>query len=115
MYEAAVDGITVRQTPQEMKKNTADPRRSARASLAPAFLNAKQAAELLGVSERKFIQLRAAGVVPPALELGPRALRWSRDELLAHIAATAPRVRLQGAPASIAAAKARLAGKELAE
>jgi predicted DNA-binding transcriptional regulator AlpA len=64
---------------------------------APALLTAEQAArEVYGTSERTFHKMRAAGLVPPAVVLGPRLLRWVRSELEAAVAAM-PR---QAAPAS---------------
>lgn len=83
--------------------------RRGRVAVAPALLTALQAAALLGVSERKFSEMRAAGLVPDAIALGERALRWRRDELLEHVAATAPRVRMQAEPAPLARKKAALA------
>jgi hypothetical protein len=39
--------------------------------------------ELLGgMSERKFKELRAAGIVGAPLELGPRVARWTHDDYL---------------------------------
>lgn len=46
-----------------------------------------------GMGERKFHQLRADGVVPLPLELGPRALRWTQadfEETLAKLPRKAP-------------------------
>ncbi len=64
---------------------------------APALLTAEQAArEVYGTSERTFHKMRAAGLVPPAVVLGPRLLRWVRSELEAAVAAM-PR---QAEPAS---------------
>lgn len=34
----------------------------------------------LGIGERKFKQLRAAGLVPEPLRLGPRASRWTEHD-----------------------------------
>ena len=55
------------------------------------LLNAGQAAQVLGVSERKFHALRAAGLVSEPLCLGPRSLRWARSEMLSHLLQSAPR------------------------
>jgi predicted DNA-binding transcriptional regulator AlpA len=66
-------------------------------SAATALLTAEQAArEVYGTSERTFHKMRAAGLVPPAVVLGPRLLRWVRSELEAAVAAM-PR---QSEPAS---------------
>ncbi len=59
--------------------------------VAPAFLNGKQTAALLGVSERKLAEMRAQGLLPAPIILGPRSLRFDRDALLAHLRSTAPR------------------------
>jgi predicted DNA-binding transcriptional regulator AlpA len=72
---------------------------------APALLNEGQVAELLGVSRRTVHSLRDQDWFPPAIELGPRALRWPRDELLAALAARAPRVTKQEEPKQLAGAR----------
>lgn len=54
-------------------------------------LNVHGVAELLGKSERGVHELRAAGLLPEPIQLGPRSLRWFRDEVLAHLAEHAPR------------------------
>jgi predicted DNA-binding transcriptional regulator AlpA len=48
---------------------------------APAWLNAKQAAGVFGISERTFHVLRHEPWMPCPIQLGPRILRWSRVEL----------------------------------
>jgi hypothetical protein len=66
----------------------------------PALLNEAQAASLLGVGRRKFHDLRRQAWFTSActaIELGPRALRWHRDELLAA-AKNAPRRVVQAEP-----------------
>ncbi len=46
------------------------------------LLAAKQAAQCVyGISERQFHLLRAKGLVPAPVVLGPRSLRWVRSEL----------------------------------
>jgi predicted DNA-binding transcriptional regulator AlpA len=61
----------------------------------PALLTAAQAArEVYGVSERTFHDMRARGIVPPAILLGPRLLRWSRADLEAATAAMPRQDRL---------------------
>jgi hypothetical protein len=74
----------------------------------PALLNEGQSAALLGVGRRKFHDVRQQpwfSAICTAVELGPRALRWHRDELLAA-AKNAPRVVKQAEPARLAAARA---------
>jgi predicted DNA-binding transcriptional regulator AlpA len=52
-------------------------------SAAPrALLKESDLASLLGVSERKLKDLRASGLVPDPIELGPRAHRWTHDDYL---------------------------------
>ena len=54
----------------------------------PALLTAAQAAcEVFGVSERTFHAMRAKGLVPHPIQLGPRLLRWARSDLEAAVAA----------------------------
>ena len=74
----------------------------------PALLNEVQAAELLGIGRRKFHDVRQEPwfvAVCQAMVLGPRALRWYRDELL-EAAKNAPRITKQAEPASLAGARA---------
>jgi hypothetical protein len=74
----------------------------------PALLNEGQAAALLGIGRRKFHDVRQQPwfvAECTAIELGPRALRWHRDELLAA-ARKAPRVTKQAEPAQFVTKRA---------
>jgi predicted DNA-binding transcriptional regulator AlpA len=68
------------------------------APIAPVLLNEQLAAEYIGVSVRKFHALRSEPWFPQAIELGPRCLRWHRDELLAGITKDAPRCAVKPEP-----------------
>jgi predicted DNA-binding transcriptional regulator AlpA len=72
----------------------------------PTLLNEGQVAELLGVSRRTVHALRLQDWFPAAIEFGPRALRWHREELLAAILARAPRVTKQEEPSQLVEARA---------
>lgn len=77
----------------------------------PQLLNEGQAAALLGVSRRTFHVIRQASwfkEICVARELGPRALRWPRDELLLA-AKNAPKRVVQAEPPVLAEARARKA------
>jgi hypothetical protein len=70
----------------------------------PALLNEGQACDLIGVSRRKFNSVRQQPWFIEkctAIELGPRALRWHRDELLEAMK-NAPRRIVQTVPATLA-------------
>jgi predicted DNA-binding transcriptional regulator AlpA len=54
--------------------------------IVPILLTDAQAAACLGVSPRKFHELRDEPWMPKAVQLGPRALRWARAELEEAIA-----------------------------
>ncbi len=69
---------------------------------APALLTDKQCAALLGVSERKFHELRP--LLCKAVVLGPRCVRWIRSELEQAILAL-PRQEQVTAPAQLARAR----------
>ncbi len=73
----------------------------------PELLNEREAAAVLGVGQRKFHQLRAEAWFPQAIELGPRALRWSRSELLVALSTRAPRRTVQAEPEHFQQARAR--------
>jgi predicted DNA-binding transcriptional regulator AlpA len=75
----------------------------------PLLLNEGQAAALLGIGRRKFSYLRSEpwfAAKCQAIELGPRALRWHRDELIAAIQ-SAPRVTVRAEPETLADARAK--------
>lgn len=55
----------------------------------PALLPAKDAALLLGISERHFYKLHSSGRVPRPIRLG-RAVRWRASELRKWLDAGAP-------------------------
>jgi predicted DNA-binding transcriptional regulator AlpA len=63
----------------------------------PVLLSAPQAAQLLGISERRFHELRREPGFPAAVLLGARCVRWHRDELAAY-AKSLPRVTLMPEP-----------------
>lgn len=63
-------------------------------------------AKLGGMSERKFKQLRADGIVGAPLELGPRVLRWTEDDYLATVARL-PRRQAAPEPGQLAFGKLR--------
>lgn len=54
-----------------------------------------------GMSERKFKQLRAGGIVGAPLELGPRVSRWTHEDYLATVARL-PRRERASEPESLA-------------
>lgn len=65
-------------------------------------MTAEQAArEVYGVSERTFHEMRAKGLVPAPVELGPRLLRWHRAELEAAIAAMPRRTEAAPVPSQL--------------
>ena len=74
----------------------------------PALLNEGEAAALLGIGRRKFHDVRRQPwfiQACTAIELGPRALRFHRDELLAA-ALNAPRRTVLAEPSQLVAARA---------
>jgi predicted DNA-binding transcriptional regulator AlpA len=76
----------------------------------PLLTTARQTAEdVIGVSERKFAQLRHEAWFPKPIELGPRALRWNRVEVLEAVSRQAPRASLGREPAQLKAGRARRA------
>lgn len=107
---AGFSGQTGNQSPRRDSVSAPGVRHSAaesasRPPIGPALLNAKQAARLLGISERRFAELRHAAWFPAAIVLGPRALRWHRDELSAATLTCAPRAGVGAEPAHLAAAR----------
>jgi predicted DNA-binding transcriptional regulator AlpA len=66
------------------------------------LMAAPQAAQLLGVSERRFHELRRDPNFPKAVVLGARCVRWSRAELTAYVECL-PRVTALDEPAHLRA------------
>jgi len=73
--------------------------------MTPLLLNLKQAAQLLGVSERKFHQLRGESWLPLPILCGSRSQRWHRDELADAAKMLAPRVSDRPEPLMLAQAR----------
>jgi predicted DNA-binding transcriptional regulator AlpA len=61
------------------------------------LLSAPEAARLLGISERRFHELRREPGFPQAVLLGARCVRWHRQEL-AEYARSLPRISLLPEP-----------------
>jgi predicted DNA-binding transcriptional regulator AlpA len=61
------------------------------------LLDAKQAAALLGISERRFYQLRHEPNFPVGRQLGPRTVRYSSSELLEWTKSCPPATRVEPA------------------
>jgi predicted DNA-binding transcriptional regulator AlpA len=71
----------------------------------PALMNEAQTAALLGISPRKLHDIRNQGWFPVPIVLGPRALRWSRDEVMQALAQRAPRQESAQEPAQLRRAR----------
>ncbi|MCU0896723.1 MAG: hypothetical protein MUC55_04400 [Burkholderiales bacterium] len=68
----------------------------------PVLLSAPQAAALLGISERRFHELRRDPGFPQAVLIGARCVRWHRDELAEYVKSL-PRVTVLPEPQHLAA------------
>lgn len=73
----------------------------------PVYISARDVAAVLGVSLRRVQQLRQEPWFPQAVMLGPRQLRWNRDELIAAVAKRAPRVQRFDEPDQLRASRER--------
>lgn len=51
----------------------------------PLLLSAQQSADFLGISLRKYYDLRAAGKLPPPVYLSERIVRQRRSDLIAFV------------------------------
>lgn len=71
------------------------------AGISPLLKESDFRALLGGMSERKFQQLRAAGIVPAPLALGPRVARWTHGDYLTTLSRL-PRREQQPEPQSLA-------------
>lgn len=104
-----IDGTTLRQSAKPGATRSADAAQSAKSSPGagyfPVLLTDEQSAACLGVSVRKFHELRAEVWMPRPVVLGPRLLRWPRAELEQAVAAM-PRQETAGSePAHLRRAK----------
>lgn len=77
------------------------------------LVDAREGADLFGVSERAWAALIKTPGFPAARSLGPRSTRWLRSELEAY-AATLPVVQRDEPPQLAAARAARAAGLAIA-
>jgi predicted DNA-binding transcriptional regulator AlpA len=57
----------------------------------PRLLKAIDLADLLQISEREIWRMRDSGRLPATIDLGPKNIRWSREEILGWIEAGCPR------------------------
>jgi predicted DNA-binding transcriptional regulator AlpA len=73
---------------------------TAAASAAAVLLTDVQAAQCMGISRRKFHELRDESWMPRPIVLGPRIVRWSRAEL-EHAVANMPRQEQASEPAQL--------------
>lgn len=64
---------------------------SASAEVSPELLTDRQAAAMMGVGERTFLDLIDEPWMPLPIPLGPRLRKWSRAELLDALHNRAPR------------------------
>lgn len=67
----------------------------------PVLRDAAGIAAALEVSARKFAELRHESWFPPAIELGPRTLRWDLNEVMAAMQRHARRTRVGAEPAHL--------------
>jgi len=72
----------------------------------PILVDAVEGARLLGISERRFHELRREPGFPAGVALGVRSVRWLREELVDY-ARSLPRVGLLSAPVQLQARRAR--------
>ena len=105
----AFGGLGLSQTPSKCAASAPQRRRSTDRSAGPLLLSVTQAAAAMGVSERQFHLMRAAGIVCAPIELGPRCLRWSRADLAESIA-TLPRTNPKPEPLQLAKRRAAKSG-----
>lgn len=85
-------------TEQDASRNRSSRDCDAEAHLFPPVLNEAQTAALLGVSPRTLLKLRSEAWFATPLQLGPRATRWLRDEVLEALSTRAPRGNIQEQP-----------------
>lgn len=72
---------------------------------APRYGNFDQLAEALNISKRQAAKLRHESWFPPAIELGPRTLRWDLNEVMAAVQRHARRTRVGAEPVQLAKAR----------
>jgi len=75
-------------------------------NMVPILVDAVEGARLLGISERRFHELRHESGFPAAVVLGARCVRWLREELVDY-ARSLPRVAVLNEPAQFLGRRAR--------
>ena len=81
----------------------------ARVAIEPLLLDLEQSAALLGISPRRFQELRSR--LPPPIVLGPRSLRWSRSDLHEAVAHMPRQEKPAAEPLQLAKGRAARAGR----
>lgn len=76
------------------------------------LLDPRQSAAYIGVSLRKFYDLRATGQIPPPVQLGERTVRHRRADLEAYVAGIPAQNGVQE-PRQLAAGRRRKSGGEV--
>lgn len=89
------------QSPRQDTQSSAVPTQPRSDSPPPLLSESKLRAALGGMSERKFKELRSAGVIVDPLELGPRTSRWTHEDYL-EILRRLPRRPLRQEPPTLA-------------
>lgn len=110
--EATLEGTALGQSPRQPTQSS--PQAIRPATLPILFTEKTLRAALAGVSERKFKELRAAGIVPDPLMLGARCPRWTLDDYH-EILRRLPRRQRQPEPARLTEARALLRARQKAE
>ena len=101
MIESPFQGGAGIQSPRQEARSSVTPSQPRSDSPPSLFTESKLRAALGGMSERKFKELRAAGVIVDPLELGPRTPRWTHDDYL-EILRRLPRRPLKQEPTTLA-------------
>lgn len=73
----------------------------------PLLLDKDALAKMLGVGKRKLHDVLAQEWMPRGIELGPRCIRWSRDEVARALSQRAPRRAAASEPEVLEQARAR--------
>lgn len=80
---------------------------TASAASPPLLMDKHELGKMLDIGQRKLHQVLQEDWMPRGIELGPRCVRWNRDEVAAALAQRAPRREARAQPVELENARAR--------
>lgn len=77
------------------------------ATTPPLLIDKHELGKLLGIGQRKLHEVLSQDWMPPGIELGPKCIRWNREEVAAALSQRAPRRAARSEPTELQQARAQ--------